>query len=279
MTATGFEPNSVVVFGYGTAAPIAGPQQMISLNHTTGAALTSDANGNWSGTFNVPFTAGTYAMIGYDAAGNFVDVNLVVVAGSTPPPPPPPPPGVMTLTGSGNVVTLSGAVPGHSIWLQLFIPPNNWDQQGATATVSAAGTATFTVSYTTGYTYRAVDTTSGVISASFTPFGANPTPPPTVNPVISFSGSFLPSSSAGNDVVTVLGAGFLPSSPVNFGYQSTTSGQTGTPGNFAVVLLSSTTDATGAWTATFNAPWTAGSYTMLAKDAAGNTANAVLTIT
>jgi hypothetical protein len=85
----------------------------------------------------------------------------------------------------------------------------------------------------------------------------------TTPPTIVLPSTIYPSTSAGPFVVSVHGTGFTANSQLNFGYAPISSSQN--------IMITTTTDSTGSWSGTFNAPWTPNSYQMQGTDASGRT--------
>jgi hypothetical protein len=78
------------------------------------------------------------------------------------------------------------------------------------------------------------------------------------------------SGPAGTVKIKVSGTGFTPGSLVNFGYTPIPPYQN--------AIIAPTANSTGGWSGTFSAPWSAGSYSVVAIDSKGISATATLVV-
>ena len=178
----------------------------------------------------------------------------------------------MTTTKSSSIVSVSGSGFTPSTIVNLGytsnFPPNADAIMSATTSSSGSWSGTFTAPWAAGsYKMIAIDakgvsgTATLVVTSGSGGAAATIQIPKTA-----------PSSSARNVKVTVSGSGFTPGAHVNFGYAANFPPTSG-------AIVGTTVSSTGTWSATFTAPWNAGSYKMTALDAKGVSASATLVVT
>jgi len=199
------------------------------------------------------------------------------------------PTSVQASGSSGNVnvkVFGSGFTPGDLVNFGYTpMPPYTNSLMATTVNSTGGWSGTFTAPWTTGtYAMVAIDAngtsatatlavTGSTITTAITSTATTTSSTTTITsgPRIILPASTSPSSASENIGIKVSGTGFTPGAVVNFGY-------TPLP-PYKNALIAPIANSTGGWSGTFTAPWTAGTYTMVAVDSKGVSATSTLVVT
>jgi hypothetical protein len=221
----------------------------VTFNGHTVATTTTDGSGAFSTSFVVPSAAaGTYPVTATSccSGGTVVgSANLVVKAGAA----------TMKLSpviaGTGKIVTVTGSGFGASKTITI-----SFGTTGTIATTTSDSTGAFSTTFTVPvmpagkYKVNGTDGTI-IVSKTFT-----------IRPHVSEK----PVRGSAGSSVTMMGTGFAASSAITVTFNG-------------VAVGTGTTDSTGSFTLTYQVPNdAAGSYSVVAKDAASNMATAKFTI-